>query len=162
MTNNHEEICEHNSQLRGNYFYISLHFLFLPKKNVVEHWPWRWSCRWTALDHTVVLSCILESVRGGQMLWNLGIFHSSSIDSSSIRFYSRNTTSFSPSKLRSGSLSYLPDRAPSRRRRRFWHSWSDWFCHTPSLSRSMCALRNQSLIHQESLSGSWSIFSFFE
>ena len=37
MTNDRGEICEHNSQLRENYFYISLHFLFLTI-NVVEHW----------------------------------------------------------------------------------------------------------------------------
>ena len=49
---------------------------FFSPYNVVEHWHEddRWSCLWTALDHTFVISWILESVRGGQMLWILGIF----------------------------------------------------------------------------------------
>ena len=94
-------------------------------------------------------------------LVNLGnMFHSNSIGSPSIRFRSfkwllSKYHLLFPSKLRSGSLLYLPDRAPSRRRCRSWHSRPDRFCHTASLSRSMCILRNQSTIHHWSLSGSW-------
>ena len=96
------------------------------------------------------------------------IFHSSSIDSPSIRFRSFKRL-FSKYHLIFSFQNFLriffytsqtPDRAPSLRRRRSWRSRSDEFCHTASLSRSTCILCNQPWSHHWSLSGPWSIFQF--
>ena len=119
---------------------------------------WRWPFHWTALDHTFV-SFINSWIcprrphvsPGNTSIWAPSIFRQ--YDSNLSIDYSQNTTLFSLSKLRSNFLLYLPGRAPSLRRRRSRHSSSDKFCHTASLSRSMCNLRNQSLIHQWSLAG---------
>ena len=94
------------------------------------------------------------------------IFHSNSIDSPSTRFksfkwlLSKYHFIFSFRSSFGYPLLHLPDRALSLRRRRSWHLRSDEFCHTASLSRSMCAPRNQSMKHQRSLTGSWSFFQF--
>ena len=142
---------------------IRLNFLFLP---IQRRWTltWRWSCLWPALDHTFVLSWILESVRGGQMSWVLGIFslelhrcyintvqifHMIILKIPYIFFFSSFVRVFF----------YNSPGALSLRRRRSGLSRSDEFCHTASFSRSMCTLRNQSLIHQWSLSSPWINFS---
>ena len=87
-------------------------------------------------------------------------FHSNSIDCP-IQMFQMITLEiplnfFLPSLVRVLFL-YLPDRAPSRRRRRSWHSRSDEFCHTASLSRSLCSLHNQPLIRQRSV---WFLINF--
>ena len=74
--------------------------------------------------------------------------------------YSPNTIKFCSSERRSVHLSCFPNRAPSRRRRKSWHSWSRELCHTISLSISMCALCNWSRLHHWLLSDYWSFFQF--
>ena len=95
MTNDRAEICEHNSQLRENYFYTSLHFLVLPY-NVVEHWHEDESCLRTALVHTVIVSWVHESVLGSQILWILEVCFTRS--PSSLHQYDSNLSNDSVSK----------------------------------------------------------------
>ena len=100
------------------------------------------------------------SSRSPNVVNPVNIFHSNSIGSTSIRFksckwlLSKYHLIYSFQASFGFSFRFLPDSALSRRRRRSWHLRSDECCHTASLSRSMCTLRNQSLIHQWSLCGS--------
>ena len=73
MTNDREGICEHNSQLSVNYIHTFLCFLFLTIQCRCTL-TWRWSCRWSAQDHTKGLSSDLESSRRSSTLWILGLF----------------------------------------------------------------------------------------
>ena len=48
MTNDREEIWEHNSRSRKNDFHITLHFHFSP---CTMSLTWRWFCLWSFQDH---------------------------------------------------------------------------------------------------------------
>ena len=130
------------------------------------------NCFWTALDHTFFFHKFLNLFEEGECCESLEHFplepHRFSINTIQIFqkiFLKRPLHFLYPSFVRVFFL-YLPHRAVSLRRRRSWHSRSNEFFHTASLSRSMCNLRNQLLIQHWSLSGSWhfsvSLDNFFK
>ena len=172
MTNDRGEICEHNSQLqlifllRENYIFTFLCIFFFSPFHVVEH------CHeddpavellWITLSFFPAFMNLFEEAKCCESLEYFPFkLHRNSI--STIQIFQMITLEIPLSLLLPSLVRVLfytsQDRAPSRRRRRSWPSWSDKLCHTISLSSSMCALSNQSWQHHWFLSDSWSIFQF--